>query len=87
MFRVKDGAQIASFSAARGPIRQAMWDPKGRFVAFVDGDRGLFLWAPWADTSYKKVDLPSKTLSLAVAPDGRRMAVTTDHGVRVYSIH
>jgi WD40 repeat protein len=87
MFRVKDGAQIASFSAARGPIRQAMWDPKGRFVAFVDNERSLFLWAPWADISYKKINLPGKTLSLAIAPDGGRIAVTTDHGIRVYSIN
>jgi WD40 repeat protein len=87
LFRVKDGSRIATFSAAKGPIRQAMWDPKGRFVAFVDNQRGLFLWAPWVGPDYKKIDLPSKTLSLAISPNGDRIAVTTDHGVRVYSIH
>lgn len=86
LFRVKDGVRIASFPFARGPIRQAMWDPKGRYVAFVDNNRGLFLWAPWQSGAYKKIKLPSKTLSLSISPDGDRIAVTTDHGVRVYSL-
>jgi WD40 repeat protein len=86
LFRVKDGTRMSTFSAAKGPIRQAMWDPKGRFVAFVDNQRGLFLWAPWVGPDYKKIDLPTETLSLAISPDGDRIAVTTDHGVRVYSI-
>lgn len=87
LFRVKDGTRIATFSAAKGPIRQAMWDPKGRFVAFVDNQKGLFLWAPWGSSGYKKIDLPTKSLSLAISPNGDRIAATTDYGVRVYSIH
>jgi hypothetical protein len=86
LFRVKDGTRVATFSAAKAPIRQAMWDPKGRFVAFVDNQRGLFMWAPWLGPDYKNIDLPTKTLSLAISPDGDRIAVTTDRGVRVYSI-
>jgi WD40 repeat protein len=87
ILRVQDGVRIASFPAAKAPIRQAMWDPKGRYVAFVDNQRGLFLWAPWAGSGYQKIDLPTKTLSLAIAPDGERIAVTTDSGVRVYSLN
>jgi WD40 repeat protein len=87
IFRTKDGMRLATFSAAKGPIRQAMWDPKGHFVAFVDNQRGLFLWAPWIGPDYKKIDLPSKTLSLAISPHGDHIAVTTDRGVRVYSLH
>jgi WD40 repeat protein len=86
LFRVQDGTRISTFSAAKGPIRQAMWDPKGRFVAFVDNQRGLFLWAPWAGSDYKRIELPTKSLSLAISPNGDRIAATTDHGVRVYSI-
>jgi WD40 repeat protein len=87
VFRVSDGARIASFPAAKAPIRQAMWDPKGRFVAFVDNASHLFLWAPWFGDGYKKIDLPSSTSSLAVSPDGLRIAVTTDRGVRVFSVN
>jgi hypothetical protein len=32
MFRVKDGTRIASFPFARGPICQAMSDPRGSRV-------------------------------------------------------
>jgi WD40 repeat protein len=87
LFRVKDGARVSTFSVAKGPIRQAMWDPKGRFVAFADNQRGLFLWAPWGGPGYKKIVLPTKTLSLAISPNGDRIAATTNHGVRVYSIN
>jgi hypothetical protein len=87
MFRVKDGSLFASFTEAIGPIRQAMWDPKGRYVAFIDNKNGLFLWAPWKDTGYKTIEVPNLSLSLAVSPDGDRIAVTTYHGVRVYSIN
>lgn len=87
MFRVKDGAWIASFAAARGPIRQAKWDPRGRYVAFVDNHGGLFFWAPlWKNHSYQRVDLRTRTLTLSISPDGDRVAVTTDTGARVYTI-
>jgi len=87
MFRVKDGKLIASFTDATAPIRQAMWDPRGRYVAFVDNARSLFLWTPWNGSVFKKVDLHSPSLSLAISPDGDRIAVTIDQGVRVYSIN
>jgi hypothetical protein len=53
MFRVKDGAELASLKA-QDPIRQAAWDPQGRFVAFVDNAKGLYLWAPWRTPAYIK---------------------------------
>jgi WD40 repeat protein len=87
MFRVKDGKLIASFTGATAPIRQAMWDPRGRYVAFVDSAHNLFLWAPWKGDMFKKVDLRSPTLSVAVSPDGDQIAVSTDQGVRIFSIN
>jgi len=86
LFRVKDGARVATFPFAHGPIRQAMWDPKGRYVAFVDDNRGLFLWAPWRRDGYRKVELQGETLALAVSPDGDQIAVTANRGVRVFSL-
>ena len=67
-------------------FRSAKWDPKGRYVAFVDNDRGLFFWVPWKGLSYKKINLPTRTLALSISPDGDRIAVTTDSGARVYSV-
>lgn len=86
MFRVSDGSFVASLSAPKTPVRQAAWDPKGRFVALVDNQGGLFLWAPWRTSSYRRITLPTRGFSLAIAPAGDRIAVTTDWGVRVYSI-
>jgi len=85
VFRIQDGVRIASFSGARAPIRQAKWDPKGRYVAFVDSGDGLFLWVP-STRSVEKVPVPGASLSLDIAPDGDRIAVTTNKGISVYSV-
>jgi hypothetical protein len=53
----------------------------------VDNARSLFLWTPWKGNVFKKVDLGSPTLSIAISPDGDRIAVTTDRGIRIYSIN
>lgn len=87
MLRIKDGSQLAAFRDATAPIRQAAWDPQGRYVAFVDDAKHLFFWAPWAAPEYTKVDLPSPGFALAIAPDGSRLAVSLDRTVRVYSMH
>lgn len=87
VYRVRDGSVMAAFNDGALPIRQAMWDPKGRFVAFVDNARHLFLWAPWASRDYLTVSLPAQSLSLAISPDGGRIAVATNGGVRVYSLN
>jgi len=86
VFRIQDGARFASISGARAPIRQAKWDPKGRYVAFVDSGDGLFLWAP-STRSLERVPVPGASLSLDIAPDGDRIAVTTNKGVSVYSVN
>jgi hypothetical protein len=87
ILRVSDGSRSASFTDARRPIRQAAWDPLGRFVAFIDNTASLFLWSTTAPGSYMKINLPSGSLYLSIAPDGRRIAITTDKGVRVISIN
>ena len=82
------GATVSTdFPATVAAARQAASDPKGRYVAFVDNADRLFLWAPWKGSAYTRVDLPRSTLALAVSPDGGRIAVTTDRGVRVYSVN
>ena len=86
ILRVKDGSRLASLTAPVAPVRQAMWEPHGRYVAFLDQHQGLFLWAPWRSNVPTRVELPDPSLSLAVSPDGGRIAVTTDRGIRVYSI-
>jgi len=47
ILRVNDGTQVAALTDPGTGIRQgqAVWDPKGRFVAVVDGD-GLIVWQP-----------------------------------------
>jgi WD40 repeat protein len=82
-----DGAVVATLPEAKAPILQAKWDPLGRFVAFIDSDKGLFIWAPWSHKGYLRVELPSPTFAFAISPDGRRLALTTTKCLRVFSIN
>lgn len=56
IFRIADGARLFDLSDARGPVRKAAWDPKGRFVAFTDNAGSLILWNPTGtNASYVKI--------------------------------
>jgi WD40 repeat protein len=88
LFRASDGMKLASFTAAKFPIRSAAWDPKGRYAAFVDNSGGLFVWQPLqGGQSYTEIQLSSPSLALAISPNGERIAVTTSHGVSIYSLN
>jgi len=85
--RSSDNALVASIQAVHPPILQATWDPKGRYVAFIDSVGFLYIWEPLSpDAGYEKIDLGGKSFSLAANPDGTQIAVTTGQGVRIFSV-
>ncbi|MGH7023089.1 MAG: WD40 repeat domain-containing protein [Caulobacteraceae bacterium] len=87
VIRVTDGRKVASFPNAVREIREAAWDPRGRYVAFIDSDRSLILWRPFGRRlSYEKLRLPSNSLSLAISPNGDRIAVATSVGLSIYAL-
>ena len=88
MLRASDGARMAALTAPTTPIRRAAWDPKGRYVAFLDYAGKLFLWRyPFSPRSYEKIDLgANNTLALAISPDGDHIAVPATNGVSVYTL-
>jgi WD40 repeat protein len=87
VWRVSDGSHVAGFGAVQHPVRQIAWDPKNRFVAFVDSASTLFIWQPSAaKENVQQILLSGDTMSVAVDPRGDRLAVTYGGGVRVYRI-
>jgi WD40 repeat protein len=87
VWRVSDGFHVAGFGGVRDPVRQVAWDPKNRFVAFVDSGSTLFIWRPAAaGDNVQRISLSGDTMSVAVDPSGDRLAVTYGGGVRVYRI-
>jgi WD40 repeat protein len=87
VWRVSDGSHVAGFGAVRHPVGQVAWDPKSRFVAFVDSASTLFIWQPTAaENNIQRISLSGDTMSVAVDPSGDRVAVTYARGVRVYRI-
>jgi WD40 repeat protein len=87
LYSVKSGQRVGTLAVPQAPIRQAKWDPRGRFVAFVDNARGLFFWSPWSGGEYQKLVLPSGSLSLDISSDGEQLAVATDQGIQIYAIN
>jgi len=87
IYDLKTGRLNTSFVHATAPIRQSAWDPKGRFVAFLDSAAALYLVNPKDASDYQRVTLPTTSLALSFSPDGKYLAVATDRGVRIFSIN
>jgi WD40 repeat protein len=86
IWRVSDGKEVASFRDKGKVIDQAVWDPKDRFVAFIDTD-SLIVWQPEAPgENYIRIKLPGLSASLAVTADGKSLAVAGGNKVIVYNI-
>jgi WD40 repeat protein len=86
IFRADNGQLVASFDPPF-EIQKARWDPKGRYVAFVDYSQHLFIWRPFASRlGYARFHLPTNGLGLAISPDGNSIATTTDTGVIVLAL-
>lgn len=87
VWRVSDGSHVAGFGAVQHPVRQVAWDPRNRFVAFVDSAGTLFIWQPTAaEKNIQRISLSGVTMSVAIDPSGDRLAVTYGGGVKVYGI-
>jgi WD40 repeat protein len=86
VWRVSDGKEVAGFPDKDRYVEQAAWDPKGRFVAFIDTD-SLIIWQPQtAGMNYQRIKLSGLSASLAVTPDGDSLAVAGGNIVTVYNI-
>jgi WD40 repeat protein len=86
LIRVADGGAIASLKDVTPPIRKAEWDPLGRYIAFIDAAGFLILWDVEQPQKYIKVKLSSDSMSLAISPDGSRVAVAKNDGIGIFSV-
>jgi len=88
VWRISDGKKLSEFPGnAKAPIRVAVWDPKGRFVAFTDSAGSLYFWAlDSVGAPYVSVHFPFEPMALAISPDGSELAVSSIHGARTITI-
>jgi hypothetical protein len=85
IFDASSGKVIASSAIPRAPLRKAVWDPLGRYVAFIDSSQRLFVWNKEASGfNLVETHLPSPGFSLDVSPNGEQIAAATNSGVFVY---
>ena len=86
VWRARDGKEVASLANPEGIIRQSVWDPRGRFVAYTN-TYGFVVWQPDPpETSFIRVTLSELSVSLAITRDGKALAVAGGHKVTVYNI-
>jgi WD40 repeat protein len=89
ILNVRDGSRLAEFDWTHDRhLNQAQWDPKGRFVVFMDATAGeLFFWRPESsDPSYLRLAVPERPFQFEISPDGQRIAIATVNSVLVYRI-
>lgn len=86
LVRLSDGSKIASIKDAKAPIRSAEWELRGRYLAFVDSSSSLIVWDARYPDRYTKTYLPGASLSLAISPNGEKIAVATTIGITLYSV-
>jgi WD40 repeat protein len=89
IFKVDDGALLASYGNSAAITSGLAWSPDGRFVAFITGHRVLHIWNPFqTDNLERIIDLSATQRSgpIALSPDGTMLAVGVGQSVRIYEI-
>jgi hypothetical protein len=86
ILRVSYGKQMAVRD--KYTMRRAVWDPKGRYVAFTDGGNSFFiLQHPVGGSSGSmEITFPSSITYLAVTSDGNSLAAGQDEAITVFDI-
>jgi WD40 repeat protein len=87
IFKVDNGALLASYGNSAAITSGLAWSPDGRFIAFVTGHRMLHIWNPFQiDNSERIIDLSATEGAgpIALSRDGTMLAVGVRQWVRVY---
>lgn len=88
VFRVLDGAETGHRTQpATASVTALEWDPRGRFLAYVDG-QDVHLWNTQSGSARDVViKLRSEIVGgLALSPDGRRIAVGDGSAIDLFRI-
>jgi WD40 repeat protein len=85
VIRVADGTTIASYPDPLFPAYAMSWSPDGKVIGFIIGDK-LYVWEPSAPTRHQTISIRSGGVSLAFAPDSKKLAVANGYYVTVFDV-
>jgi len=75
IYRTSDGALVAEDTDRMGWVLSMAWRAPDNLIAFVTFDQTLQVWNPWrADNGSKTFQIGYGTDSVAISPDGSRIA-------------
>jgi hypothetical protein len=84
LLSVSDGSLITAFRGAVQPIKRIEWIFGGQMLAFADASQKVILWHPFNEHDGGIGKRFSKNLmSIAVSPEGERLAVADDNVVKI----
>ena len=87
VFRVGDGAKVASFPEDLTPVREVEWSPAGDTIALYARDKDLRLWHPFSATPLgPPLATRAAVNCLAFSPDGQKLAICNSNFLSVLSL-
>jgi WD40 repeat protein len=89
VFRLQDGSSVASYPGPLPAVITLAWSRDGQFLAFITGFEHcqLHLWSPLQpQAGEQSIDLTGHAQSLALSPDGAKLAVSHGSKVAIYGI-
>jgi RNA polymerase sigma factor (sigma-70 family) len=72
------GKELTAAIGHVGPVNTLAYAPTGKFLLTRGGDHSLRQWEASTGKQLKQLAVPAKTLSHAVTPDGRTLAILDD---------
>jgi WD40 repeat protein len=87
VYRISDGALVASETGFLEPIYEIAWSPRGHLIAYIAGDATLHFWNPAHPTDPDKtVQLGRYATSLAFSPDGGQLAASDRYDLTILQL-
>jgi WD40 repeat protein len=89
VFNAADGSHVPVNGGPLSPVHGLAWSADGQFLTFITDFRTLHFWDPFRpEPNDQTINLSAgpSSLCLAVAPDGRKLAVGVGQNVRIFSI-
>lgn len=87
IFNLDTGVMVAAYEENIRKVTETSWNLDGNVLAFIEDYQTLHLWTPFSSSPQETLqNLNHLGSSISFSPDGRALALASDHTVTVFSI-